>query len=99
MTRIHYKKLRSRDIARKGQECMRKLRSLTLEDSSTDDDFKSDACPALQYVGQSQNVSVEHFAETSALPNKELCSVPKKTPKKRVKFSEEEHAFLVMGIK
>ena len=78
---------------------MRKLRSMTLEDSSTDDDFKSDACPPLQYVGQSQNVSVEHFAETSALSNKELCSVPRKTPKKRVKFSEEEDAFLVMGIK
>ena len=70
VARIHYKKLRSRDIARKGQECMRKLRSMTLEDSSTDDDFKSDACPALQYVGQSQNVSAEHFAETSALPNR-----------------------------
>ena len=81
MTRIHYKKLRSRDIARKGQECMRKLRVMTLEDSSTDDDFKSGACPALQYIGHCQNVSVEHFAETSALPNKELCSVKRKTPK------------------
>ena len=93
------KKLRSRDIARKGQECMKKLRSMTLEDSSTDDDFKSDDCSALQYVGQSQNVSVEDFVETSALPNKELCSVPRKAPKNRVKFSEEEDAFHVMGIK
>ena len=78
---------------------MRKLRSMTLEDSSTDDDLKSDACPALQYVGESQNVSVEHFAETSALSNKELCSVPRKTPKKRVKLSEDENAFVLMGIK
>ena len=76
-----------------------KAKKQTLEDSSTDDDFKSDACSALQYVGQSQNVSVEDFAETSALPNKELCSVPSKAPKNRVKFSEEEDAFLVMGIK
>ena len=73
---------------------MRKLRSMTLEDSSTDDDFKCDDCSALQYVGQSQNVSVEDFAETSALPNKELRSVSRKTPKKRVKFSEEEDALL-----
>ena len=71
-----------------------------LEDSSTDYDFKSDDCYALQNVGQSQNyVLVEDFAETSVgLPNKELCSVPRKTPKKRVKFSEEEDASLVMGI-
>ena len=78
---------------------MRKLRSMTPEDGSEDDDFKSDDCSALQYIGQSQNVSVEEFSETSALPSKELCSVPRKTPKKCVKFSEEEDASLVMDIK
>ena len=74
-------RVRSRDIARKGQEYTRKLRSMTLEDSSTDDGFKSDDYSALQHVGQSQNVSVEDSAETSALPNKVLYSVPRKAPK------------------
>ena len=60
---------------------MRKLRSMTLEDSSTDDGIKSDECSALQHVGQSHSVSVEDCIETIALPNKELCSVPRKTPK------------------
>ena len=36
VARVHYKKLRSRHVARKGQECMRKLRSMTLQESSTD---------------------------------------------------------------
>ena len=72
---------------------------MTLEDTSTHDGFKFDDCSALQHVGQSQNVSVEDSAETSALPNKVLCSVPRKTLKKRVKSSEEEDASLVMGIK
>ena len=54
---------------------------MILEDSSTDDGFKFDDCSALQHVGQSQNVSVEDSAETSALPNKVLCSVPRKTLK------------------
>ena len=60
---------------------MRKLRSMTLEDNSTDDAFKSDDCSALRHVGQSQNVSVEDSVKTSALPNKQLYSVPRKTPK------------------
>ena len=56
--------------------------------------------PVLHYnMLASLKMRVEHFAETSALPNKELCSVPRMTPKKRVKFSEEEDAFLVMWIK
>ena len=81
MARVHYKKLRSRDIARKGEECTRKPRSMALEDSSTDDGFKSGDCSALQHVGQSQNVSVKDSPEASALPNKESCTVPRKTPK------------------
>ena len=45
VARVHYKKLRSRDIARK--ECIKKLRSMTLEDSSKDDD--SSLTTVLQY--------------------------------------------------
>ena len=51
VVRVHYKKLCSRDVARKGQECMRKLRSMTLRDSSKDDSV-SDDCSALHNVTQ-----------------------------------------------
>ena len=43
VARVHYKKLRSRDVACKGQECMRKLRSMILQDSSTDDSVSDDS--------------------------------------------------------
>ena len=43
VARVHYKTLRSRSIARKGQESMRKLRSMTLRDGSTDDSVSNDS--------------------------------------------------------
>ena len=51
VARVHYKKLRSRDTTRKGQECMRKVRSMTLPESSTDDSV-SDDCSASHDVTQ-----------------------------------------------
>ena len=58
MARVHYEKLRFRDVARKGQECMRKLRSMTLQDSSTDDSV-SDDCSASHDVTQNADNIVD----------------------------------------
>ena len=97
MARAHYKKLRSRDVARKGQECMRKLRSMTLQDSSTHDSVSND-CSASHNVTQNTEHIVGTLPETSAMSRKELCNPPRKAPDKRLKFTEEEDASLVKGI-
>ena len=97
MARVHYKKLRSRDVARKGQECMRKLRSMTLQDSSTDDSV-SDDFSASHNSTQNAEVIVDTLPETSAMLGKEFCNPPRKAPKKRLKFTDEEDACLFKGI-
>ena len=66
VARVHYKMLHSRDVARKGQECMRKLRSMTLQDSSTDDSV-SDDCSASHNVTQNAEHIVDILPETSAM--------------------------------
>ena len=75
MARIHYKKLRSIDVAQKGQECMRKLRSMTLQNSSTDDSV-SDDCSALHSVTQNAEHNIDTLPETTAMSNMELCNPP-----------------------
>ena len=97
MARVHCKKLRSRDVARKGQECMRNFRSMTLQDSSMDDSV-SDDCSASHNVTQNADNIVDTLPETSAMSGKKFCKPPKKAPKKRSKFTEEEDASLVKGI-
>ena len=79
VARVHYKKLRSRDVACKGQECMRKLRSMTLQGSSTDDSV-SDDCSASHSVTQNTEHIVDTLPETSAMSGKELCNPPRKAP-------------------
>ena len=51
VARVHCKKLALRDVACIGEECMGKLRSMTVEDSSTDG-FASDDFSALHDVTQ-----------------------------------------------
>ena len=97
VARVHYKKLRSRDVARKGQECMRKLRSMSLQDSSTDDSVSDDSS-ALHNATQNAEDIVDTVPETSAMSGKEFCNPPRKATKKRLKFTEKEDASLVKGI-
>ena len=94
VARVHYKKLRSRDVARKGQECMRKLRSMTLQDSSTDDSVSDDSSASHNATQNAEDI-VDTLPEMSAMSGsgKEFCN-----PKKRLKFTEEEDASLVKGI-
>ena len=97
VARVHYKKLRSRDVARKGQECMRKLRSMTLQDSSTDDSVSDDSSASHNATQNAEDI-VDTLPETSAMSGKAFCNQPRKAPKKRLKFTEEEDASLVKGI-
>ena len=73
VARVHYKKLRSIDVARKGKKCMRKLRSMTLQLSSTDDSV-SDDFSASHNVTQNAEHIVDTFPETSAMSGMELCT-------------------------
>ena len=82
VARVHYKKLCSRDVAHKEQECMRKLISMTLQDSSTDDSVLHD-CSASHNVTQYAEHIVDTLPETSAMSGMELCNPPRKAPKKR----------------
>ena len=97
VARVHYKKLRSRHVAHKGQECMRKLRSMTLQDSSTDDSVSDDSSASHNATQNAEDI-VDPFPETSAMSGKEFCHPPRKAPKKRLKFTEEEDASLVKGF-
>ena len=72
---------------------MRKLRSLTLQDSSTHDSVSND-CSASHNVTQNAEHIVDTLPKTSAMSGKELCN----PPNKRLEFTEEEDAFLVKGI-
>ena len=78
VARVHYKKLRSRDVASKGRECMRKLRGMTIQDSSTHD-YVSDDCFSSHNVTQNAENIVDTLPETSAMSGKELS---KKTSEK-----------------
>ena len=70
VARVHYKQLRSRDVARKGQECMRKLRSMTLQDSSTEDSVSDDPSAT-----QNAEDIVDTLPETSAMSGKETFKI------------------------
>ena len=75
---------------------MRKLRSMTLQDSSTDDSVL-DGSSASHNATQNNEDIVDTLPETSAMSGKEFCNPPRKAPKKRLKFTEED-ASLVKGI-
>ena len=91
-------KLRSRDVALKGQECMRKLRSMTLQDSSADDSVLDDCSASHNVTQTAERIIVDTLPKTSAMAGKEFCNPPRKAPKKRLKFTEEEDASPVKGI-
>ena len=70
---------------------------MTLQDSSTNDSV-SDDCPASHNVTQNAEDIVDTLPETSTMSGKELFDPPRKAPKKRLKFTEEEDGSLVKGI-
>ena len=91
VARVHYKKLRSRDVARKGQKCMRKHRSMTLQDSSTDDSVLDD-CSASHNVTQ----NAEDIVDT--LLGRVQCQARSFVIHIGRLLTEEEDASLVKGI-
>ena len=74
---------------------------MTLQDSSTDDSV-SDDCSVLHNVTQNAVHIVDTFPETSAMSGMEICTLPRKAPKKHLNFLRkkpaEEDASLVKGI-
>ena len=65
---------------------MRKLRSMTFQDSSTHDSVSND-CSTSHNVTQNAEHIVDTLPEfeTSAMSDKELCNPPRMAPNKRLK--------------
>ena len=62
------------------------------------DDSVLDHCSASHNVTQNAEHIVDTLHETSAMSGKEFCNLPRKAPKKRLRFTEEEDASLVKDI-
>lgn len=98
VAKVHYQKQRSRQIAKKGSECIKSLVSSSTKSSNKD--FSSNleiendnSANTKSDIEPEVNNQVESITNTNTIPSAK--------PKRQVKcfFSEEEDAFLARGLK
>ncbi|XP_028514967.1 uncharacterized protein LOC110239457 [Exaiptasia diaphana] len=114
VARVHYQKQHSRDIAKKGQECMKKLQGIKGE--QVEEYIQSKLCalnqaPTLSNKDQAASVSNEelttneiqntHYQDKTKVPEKRSQQEVENSDKlvvKRLQFTKEEDEFLKEGL-